>query len=274
MKKNIILVLVLCLLISPVIGITVTSGSGIAYVDQAPIEINIMMDSAPTGLSGYTMNISLSNNNATISGLSLPSWAAVWDSSSTPTNEIQISAADINDNILPGATNILLATLEITALEVGSAPPNIVFSELDDDVGSPITVTIEAALITFEGGLRPKASQTLEELDEDAYDLLLASMGGTQQLNESVDIDWFGLKAAAEHPYVTAIGSLFYVIVFSLPFLMQWLRQGSMAIPGVIGIILGGVMLAKIPPEYHIVAVAFLALSILAIVWAILKEWR
>ena len=273
MKKNLILLLAFCLLISPVLGLTVTSGSGTAYVGQAPILINIMLDSAPAGLSGYNMNVSISDS-AEISGLSLPSWASVWDSSSTPTNEIQISAADINDNILPGATNILLATLEISALEVGSATPNITFSIIDDDVGSPITVTTEESLITLEGGLRPKASQTLEELDEDAYDLLLASMGGTQQLNESVDIDWLGLKAAAEHPYVTAIGSLFYVIVFSLPFLMQWLRQGSMAIPGVIGIILGGVMLAKIPPEYHIVAVAFLALSILAIVWAILKEWR
>ena len=275
MKRNIMLIIAICIMISPVVGLTVTSSSGVtAYIDQSPAPIHIILDAAPAGLSGYTMNISIAAA-AEISGLSLPSWAAVWESSGTPSNEIQISAADINDNILPGATNIILATIEIRVLTEGNVTPTITFSELDDDIGSPITVSINAAIILLEGGFRPKSTQTLESLNTDGYDLLISSIGGTQQLNESdLDIDWLGLKAAAEQPYVTALGSLFYALIFALPFLMQWLRQRSMAIPGIIGIILGGAMLAKVPPEYHMVAVVFVALSVLAIIWALLKEWR
>ncbi len=45
-----------------------------------------------------------------------------------------------------------------------------------------------------------------------------------------------------------------------------------MAVPAAIGIILGGIMLAKTPAEYHLAAIAFIALSILAVVWGVIKD--
>ena len=121
--------------------------------------------------------------------------------------------------------------------------------------------------------LRPKATKPIPTLDEGAYQALIASFGGSNQLNETTEgVDWLGIKDAAERPYTDPIGPLFYVIVFAIPFLMQWLRQGSMAVPAAIGIILGGIMLAKTPAEYHLAAIAFIALSILAVVWGVIKD--
>ena len=121
--------------------------------------------------------------------------------------------------------------------------------------------------------MRPKASSPIATLDESPYTSFVGAFGGNNQLNESTEgVDWLGMKDAAERPYTDLIGPFFYVIVFAIPFLMQWLRQGSMAVPAAIGIILGGIMLAKTPAEYHLAAIAFIALSILAVVWGVIKD--
>jgi hypothetical protein len=121
--------------------------------------------------------------------------------------------------------------------------------------------------------LRPKTTATIQPLDESGYSILLGALGGEEQLNETSEgVDWMEIKDAAERPYTDALGPLFYAIVFAIPFLMQWLRQGNMAIPGAIGTILGGFMLARTPAEYHLVAVVFIALGILAVVWGIVKD--
>lgn len=130
-----------------------------------------------------------------------------------------------------------------------------------------------SASYTFADGTRPKASATIATVDESGYDLLMASIGGDQQLNETTEgVDWLGIKAAAEAPYTATTGALFFAIIFSLPFIMQWLRQGNMAIPSVVGIILGGIMLMKAPAEYHLAAVAFIALAVLGVVWGVIKD--
>jgi len=122
-------------------------------------------------------------------------------------------------------------------------------------------------------GLRPQAVKTLPTLDEGPYQHLIDAFGGDHQLNDTTDgVDWLGIKDAAEEPYTAALGSLFFALIFALPFVMQWIRQGNMAIPAVLGIILGGIMLTKTPAEYHIAAVAFIALSVLAVVWGVIKD--
>jgi hypothetical protein len=125
----------------------------------------------------------------------------------------------------------------------------------------------------FARAMRPKASSPIATLDESPYTSFVGAFGGSNQLNETTEgVDWLGIKDAAERPYTDLIGPLFYVIVFAIPFLMQWLRQGSMAVPAAIGIILGGIMLAKTSAEYHLAAIAFIALSILAVVWGVIKD--
>lgn len=274
MKRILILSLLFLLLIAPTMAATITTTATTAYVGQAPKEVNIILDSAPAGLSGYDITVSLTNTTAaTIAAASLPGWATVGEVGTLPASSVRITAADINDQIAAGASGIILATVAVQALTPGTTSFTISISSLDDDTGAPIDATLAPGTITLTSGLRPKTTRTIAPLDEGPYNHFFAAFGGSQQLNETTEgVDWLGVKDALEEPYTAALGSLFFALLFALPFVMQWLRQGSMAIPCVLGIILGSIMLAKAPAEYHIVAVVFVALGVLAVVWGVIKD--
>lgn len=273
-KLLLVALLVVALLVTPALAATISAHSTTAYVGQAPKEVNIVLDSAPAGLSGYDITVSVSNPAlATIAAASKPRWATIGTVGATPAASVQITGADINDQIRAGATGILLGTVAVRALDAGTVDLTITVTALDDDTGTPITATTQAGTITLLSGSRPKTTAPIPTLDEAPYLLLTGAFGGNNQLNETTEgVDWLGMKDAAERPYTDAIGPFFYVIIFAIPFVMQWLRQGSMAVPAAIGIILGGIMLAKTPAEYHLAAIAFIALSILAVVWGVIKD--
>lgn len=273
-RKLLFVALLIALLVTPGLAATISVHSATAYVGQAPKEVNVILDSAPGGLSGYDITLSVSDPSlATIAAASKPGWATIGTVGSTPAGSIQITGADINDQVQSGAAGVTLGTVAIQALDVGTVTLTITVTALDDDTGTPIEATTQSATITLFDGLRPKASATIATVDESGYDLLMASIGGDQQLNETTEgVDWLGIKAAAEAPYTATTGALFFAIIFSLPFIMQWLRQGNMAIPSVVGIILGGIMLMKAPAEYHLAAVAFIALAVLGVVWGVIKD--
>lgn len=274
MKRILYLSLLLLVLVAPTMAATISTTETTAYVGQAPKEVNIILDSAPAGLSGYDITVSLTNTTAaTIAAASLPGWATVGEVGTLPASSVRLTAADINDQVSPGASGVVLATLAVQALAPGTTSFTVTVSSLDDDTGAPISANVTAGTVTLADGLRPKSSVAIPTLDEGPYDHLMAAIGGTHQLNETTEgVDFLGIKDAAEEPYTAALGSLFFALIFALPFVMQWIRQGNMAIPAVLGIILGGIMLTKTPAEYHIAAVAFIALSVLAVVWGVIKD--
>lgn len=274
MRRVVLLLALLLLLAAPAAAATISTTETTAYVGQAPKEVNIILDSAPAGLSGYDITVSLTNTTAaTIAAASLPGWATVGEVGTLPASSVRLTAADINDQVSTGASGVVLATLAVQALAPGTTSFTVTVSSLDDDTGAPISANVTAGTVTLADGLRPKSSVAIPTLDEGPYDHLMAAIGGTHQLNETTEgVDFLGIKDAVEEPYTALLGSIFYAIVFALPFLMQWLRQGSMAIPSVLGIILGAIMLSATPPEYHLAAVVFIALGVLAVVWSVIKD--
>ena len=121
--------------------------------------------------------------------------------------------------------------------------------------------------------LRPKAVATFAPLDLSSYSLLLGSIGGDEPVNESsAGIDWMQMGGAVESLYTGLVGSLLYLVAFAIPFGIQWIRQGNMAIPGTIGIIIGAYLLTMTPAEYHLFAVTAIAFSVLAVIWGVIKE--
>lgn len=273
-KLLLVALLVVALLVTPALAATISAHSTTAYVGQAPKEVNIVLDSAPAGLSGYDITVSVSDPAlATIAAANKPGWATIGTVGATPASSVQITGADLNDQIQSGATGILLGTVAIRALDAGTVDLTITVTALDDDTGAPFEATTRAGTITLLGGSRPKTTAPIPTLDEAPYLALTGAFGGSNQLNETTEgVDWLDMKDAAERPYTDLIGPLFYVIVFAIPFLMQWLRQGSMAVPAAIGIILSGIMMTKTSAEYHLAAIAFIALSILAVVWGVIKD--
>ena len=142
----------------------------------------------------------------------------------------------------------------------------------EGDTNVNITLTIE----------REKTNESVPILDEHAYEMLMESWGSrfhwtnetncgemTSQ-NMSYNFTLFGM--AISEPYVNIMGSLFFLFLFSMPFLMMYLRQENVLIPSISGMILGGMILGFLPAEYHLPAIAFIALSITGVLYIALKE--
>jgi len=90
----------------------------------------------------------------------------------------------------------------------------------------------------------------------------------------SSSFGWVNFTSAVSAPFTNQVGNMFFLFIFAIPFLMQWLRQENMVIPCVIGIMLGGTMLGFMPAGYHLAGVALLALSVTGILYTVYKERR
>lgn len=87
------------------------------------------------------------------------------------------------------------------------------------------------------------------------------------------DVDWSKIIGISLNPFETHLGAhLAMVIIFSIPFIMQWLMQGNSIVPAVSGMVLGILIITLLPADYYLVAVTFIALSILAVIYSLLKE--
>lgn len=73
--------------------------------------------------------------------------------------------------------------------------------------------------------------------------------------------DFQGFIKASVLPYTALIGNVFYLFIWLVIFSMYWIRQGSITIPSVLGLILGGAVIGMLPEEYHLYVWAIIGLS-------------
>ena len=101
--------------------------------------LNLTLNTAPTGLSGYNITISVSNESVSqITDVGFPEWASIHSNSSLPSNTVRIKAADINKTIEAGASNITLARLGIRGEAAGITNVLINIQKMDDENGTMI----------------------------------------------------------------------------------------------------------------------------------------
>jgi hypothetical protein len=80
----------------------------------ATVMIDILLDEASGGLSGYNITVELDNPGiADIVEVSYPSWATIHENSSLPADDCWIMAVDLSGSVEGGSTDILLATVTI-----------------------------------------------------------------------------------------------------------------------------------------------------------------
>ena len=108
----------------------------------------------------------------------------------------------------------------------------------------------------------------IEHIDQSGYDALLKIIDQT----DTQPLDWAALVMIAYSPYSAKLGNLALLIIFAIPFLMMWIRQQNSLVPAIVGMILGGFIIALLPTEYHLVAMGFIGLSVLAVIFGIMKE--
>lgn len=143
--KPIVIFLVLIVVFTGIIA-TSNSSSPIVNISDGQVDaigsttgINITLSEVQNGLSGYNLTISLSNTSiAEIISVSFPEWAALHDNSTLPGDSVWIKAADLNDQIKSGTTNISLATLTIRGDSPGDTSIIAMVTKMDDDNGNLI----------------------------------------------------------------------------------------------------------------------------------------
>jgi hypothetical protein len=109
---------------------------------QTPGEVvtgDIMLDSAPNGISGYNITLSPADPEmCEITGITFPEWAGVKSNSPLPGPFVVIRAVDTGGVIETNSTGILLAQVSVTAKASGSTSLLISVNVLDDDFGNPV----------------------------------------------------------------------------------------------------------------------------------------
>jgi hypothetical protein len=128
---------------------TISFAPSSVTIDQdETVDLTIMMDSVPTGLSGYDMTISFSDTAiAEITAVQYPGWAMLPETSALPAPSVDIKAVDFNLAVGPGATNIEIATVTLRGLHSGTADVLITANQIDDDSGDLITPAINTGSV-------------------------------------------------------------------------------------------------------------------------------
>ena len=122
-------------------------------------------------------------------------------------------------------------------------------------------------------------SDPLVPLDEAPYNALIGVVqpgGNSTNASTSALImpDIPGGLHLAVSVYQDAWGDIALVIIFAIPFIMTWIMGGNITLPSVMGLITGGFILWRLPEQYQLLAIGFIAMSAIAIIYSLLKEPR
>ncbi len=152
----------LCLLLAgsqAVSAIQVNGGSAVVNSLGETASMEIRLDSAPQGLSGYNISLALSNPGvAEIVDVSFPSWAGIHANTTLPADSVMLKAADLMDTA--GTSNILLATVTLRGDAAGSTNLLITINAngLDDNDGDPMEASVSHGVFTVAVNSAPQLS--------------------------------------------------------------------------------------------------------------------
>ncbi len=97
--------------------------------------VNLILDEAPSGLAGFSVNVTFEDPAiGIVTGVSYPSWASLSETSALPSSDCKVRALDMGEQVQSGATNITLATLTLSATGGGSTPVNLTVNMMEDDL--------------------------------------------------------------------------------------------------------------------------------------------
>jgi len=105
---------------------------------------------------------------------------------------------------------------------------------------------------------------TAETINETPYDEMIGSMVD--------DTDYIAFLSATVLPFTTVIGAMFYVLIWGIYFAMVWIRQESVYVPSVVGLIVGMVLFVFLPSNFAVAGTSLLVLSAAAAIFNLYKE--
>lgn len=113
------------------------------YCNQYEIKTVELRLNAPNGLAGLNMNICPANASvARIYSAIILGWAPLQYKSSTPASSVSVIGVDLNDAISIDATNVLIISLDIEALNPGTTSLIVDIVQMDDDLGGNMSGSV------------------------------------------------------------------------------------------------------------------------------------
>lgn len=121
--------------------------TGIGYAVDAPITL----DSAPNGISGYEMTITLSDPAiATIDSVVVPPDFGLTYVEQVSTSQVKVMGADLSQAVQGNLSGVNLVTLNLTTTKQGLSAIIISLTRLDDDSGIPILPQVVDGSLTVK----------------------------------------------------------------------------------------------------------------------------
>ena len=187
MKKlsfSILTLVSFAMLVSAASASVLTLESGQVTSIGSTAAVNMTLDTASAGLSGYSINITVDDPSvATITSVSFPVWAVLSDVSTLPSSSCQIKAVDLGEKVQSGASNIALASITFQGLKAGSTPVTITLNKMNDDPGALIQPAITTGTFTVKvaaGAMtvtKSASSASLQDSGEVTYTYLVKNTG-------------------------------------------------------------------------------------------------
>ncbi|ELY89946.1 hypothetical protein [Natrialba taiwanensis] len=115
----------------------------------------IALTDAPDGLAGYKLELEFSSEGAArVANASYPERFGLTTDPivSADGQSLAVEAADLDDEIAAGATNVTLARIEVDGVEAGTTDLQVAAMQVDADGGSPVEPAVEAGTVTVGDG--------------------------------------------------------------------------------------------------------------------------
>ncbi len=139
--------------VTSVSAAAISIGSATLSGADATGSVEITLDSAGSGLSGYILSVSPENPQVVaVTGATFPTWATLSEATPGSGAAYTLRALDLNDGVKPGATNVPLATLSLRGVGSGTTSITAAITQMDDDSGNPVDAGIMSGSVTVGGG--------------------------------------------------------------------------------------------------------------------------
>ncbi len=131
----------------------VPAQSALSLDTTAPYQI--LLTTAPAGLAGYDLQVTLGNPAVgEIVTVEYPAWAELSNTTpQPPADTLRLSGVDIGRNIQAGSVNVLLATITVRADSMGTTPVTISGVHMDADGGAAISPKVTSGEIAVHASL-------------------------------------------------------------------------------------------------------------------------
>jgi len=130
------------------------SVSDVDVASDGTATATVVLSSAPQGLAGFTVDVAVEGSAARITNASYPETYGLTSDPALADDgrQVRLEAADLNERVQPGASDVVLGTVELTGVNAGSAELSADPLQFDADGGASVEPDTAAGTVTVTSG--------------------------------------------------------------------------------------------------------------------------